>query len=159
MQVSVTFRHMNPTDALKEFAADKVGRMEKFIHLPTDAHVVLSVEKYLHKAEINIVANGVRMRGEETSDDMYGSIDGAASKIERQVKRYLDKLTSHKPREGHAQKVKLNVLEAAREPEHDEPNPETEPRLPNRIIETRELDAKPMSRKEGTFGLLEAPGR
>ena len=186
MQVSVTFRHMNPTDALKEFAADKVGRMDRFIHAPMDAHVVLSVEKYLHKAEINIVANGVRMRGEDTSEDMYSSIDGAAAKIERQVKRYQDKLVSHKPREGLAQKVRLNVLESSREPEPEQ----KQGRLPPQIIETRELDAKPMSveeaimhmdlmhdeflvflnaktsavnvlyrRKEGTFGLLEAPGR
>jgi putative sigma-54 modulation protein len=186
MQVSVTFRHMNPTDALKEFAADKVSRIEKFIHAPTDAHVVLSVEKYLHKAEINISANGVRMRAEETSEDMYSSIDAATSKIERQVKRYRNKLSSHKPREGHAQKVMLNVLEAAREPEPEQAHGH----LPPQIIETRELDAKPMvieeaimhmdlmhddflvflnaktnavnvlyRRKEGTFGLIEAPAR
>ena len=66
MQVSVTFRHMDATDALKSFAADKVSRIEKYMHSPTDAHVVLSVERgHLHRAEINLTANGVRIRGQE----------------------------------------------------------------------------------------------
>src|SRR5438309_4802440 len=112
MQVSVTFRHMEATDALKSFASDKVSRIEKYMHTPTDAHVVLSVEKHLHRAEINVTANGIRIRGEETSPDMYGSIDGATQKIERQLKRYRNKLASHKPREGLAMKVKHNVIAA-----------------------------------------------
>ena len=52
----------------------------------------------------------MRVRGEESSADMYGSIDGAAAKIERQLKRYRDKLASHKPREGHAMKVSHHVI-------------------------------------------------
>jgi putative sigma-54 modulation protein len=115
MQVSVTFRHMEPTQALKDFAAEKVGRIRKYIHSPTDAHVVLSTERYMHKADITIKAHGMMMRGEEKSDDMYSSIDGAVDKIERQVKRYRKKLTSHKPREGARMKVKYNILEAQRD--------------------------------------------
>lgn len=183
MQVSVTFRHMAPTGALKDFASDKVARIEKYISTPTDAHVVLSVEKHMHKAEINMHANGMRLRGEDMSDDMYASIDRAVTKIERQLHRYRDKLASHKAREGHALKVKLAVLEAGREPEPPQV-------LPPQIIESRELDARPMMieeaimqmdlmhgdflvflnaktngvnvlyrRKEGNFGLIEAPGR
>lgn len=184
MQVSVTFRHMEPTEALKEFAAEKVARIEKFIHTSTDAHVVLSVEKYMHKADILIKAHGVMMRGQEKSEDMYSSIDGAVDKIERQVKRYRNKLTNHKPREGQAYKVTLNYLEALREPE---PKPALD-ELPPQIVETKEIEAHFMTveealmqmdllhndflvflnagsgemnvlyrRKEGSFGLIEAP--
>ena len=183
MQVSVTFRHMEATDALKEFASDKIGRIEKFIHTPTDAHVVLSVEKYLHRAEINITANGVRMRSEETSADMYGSIDAAAAKIERQVKRYRNKLSSHKPREGAALKVKLQVVQHQGVGEA-----EALADLPSQIVTSQEVDARPMlieeaimqmdllhndflvflnaktntmnvlyRRKEGNYGLIEPP--
>ena len=100
MQVSVTFRHMDATEALKAFAAEKVSKIEKYILTPTDAHVVLSVERHQHRAEINVSANGMRIRGEESSGDMYGSIDAAAQKIERQLKRYRNKLANHKAREG-----------------------------------------------------------
>ncbi len=187
MQVSVTFRHMDPTDALKAFAADKVEKIEKFVHAPTDAHVVLSVEKYMHKADITIKANnGMLMRGQEKSEDMYASIDRAMAKIERQVRRYRDKLHSHKPRQGDIAKVMLNVFgNAAPEPEVDEAAAEV---AQTRVVETKEINAKPMSvdeavmqmdllhndflvflnddtgafsvlyrRKEGNFGLIEAP--
>jgi putative sigma-54 modulation protein len=135
MQVSVTFRHMDATDALKTFAAEKVSRIEKFIHTPTDAHVVLSVEKHMHRAEINVIANGVRLRGEETSGDMYGSIDGATQKIERQLKRYRNKLDTHKVREGHASKVRLSYVDAGGDVS------ELPAELPAQIVETKELDA------------------
>jgi putative sigma-54 modulation protein len=183
MQVSVTFRHMEATDSLKSFAADKVSRIEKYMHTPTDAHVVLSVEKHLHRAEINVIANGMRIRGEETSADMYGSIDGAAAKIERQLKRYRNKLASHKPREGLAMKVNHNVIAA-----HSGEGDAVITDKPALVVRHEELDARPMiveeaimqmdllheefhvflnaktnamnvlyRRKDGSFGLVEPP--
>ena len=62
MQVSVTFRHMDPTQALKDFASEKVARIEKYIHTPMDANVVLSTERYMHKADITIKAHGFKLR-------------------------------------------------------------------------------------------------
>lgn len=137
MQVSVTFRHMDATDALKAFAAEKVSKIEKYIHTPTDAHVVLSVERHQHRAEINVSANGMRIRGEESSGDMYGSIDAAAAKIERQLKRYRNKLANHKAREGHAHKVQLSYvdnIDAAELPAESQTT----------VVETQEIDARPM---------------
>ena len=54
MQVNVTFRHMDPTPALKSYAADKVEKVAKYLTRAFDAHVVLSVERHNHKADINI---------------------------------------------------------------------------------------------------------
>lgn len=143
MQVSVTFRHMDATDALKSFAADKVSRIERYMHSPTDAHVVLSVERgHLHRAEINLTANGVRIRGQETSADMYGSIDGAAQKIERQLKKWKNKLASHKPREGHLMKVSHGVIAA------QESGAELPTESPPTVVQRQELDARPMSLDE-----------
>ena len=143
MHVSVTFRHVDATDALKEFATEKVSRIEKYLHSTCDAHVVLSVEKYMHQADITIKAHGMLMRGKEKSEDMYSSIDRAVEKIERQVKRYKNKLTSHKPREGMTAKVKLNYLAAAEPPAEEASNG-----LPREIIESKELDARPMTLEE-----------
>jgi putative sigma-54 modulation protein len=183
MQVSVTFRHMEATDSLKSFASDKVSRIEKYIHTPTDAHVVLSVEKHLHRAEINVTANGMRIRGEETSADMYGSIDGATQKIEKQLKRYRQKLATHKPREGHAMKVKHNIIASNGTGEI-----EIGAEQSAQIVRHEEVDARPQlveeammqmdlmheefhgflnaqsnamnvlyRRKDGSFGLIEPP--
>ena len=58
MQVSVTFRHVEPTDAIREYATDKVNRVsQKYLRNPLDAHVVLSVNRRRHNAEINIHAS------------------------------------------------------------------------------------------------------
>ena len=186
MQVSVTFRHMEPSEALKEFAAEKVTRIEKYIHTPTDAHIVLSVEKYMHKADITIKAHGFMMRGKEKSEDMYASIDRAVDKIERQVKRYKNKISNHKPRQGAAAKVTLNYLEAQRDPT-ETASADAADTLPPQIVETKEIHAHPMTvddavmqmdlmhndflvfvntkdggmnvlyRREGGYGLIEAP--
>lgn len=121
MQVSVTFRQMEATPALKNHAADRVQRIAKFISKPTDAHVVLSLEKYMHKADITLNTNGLLIRGAEKSDDMYASIDRAIEKIERQLKRYREKLKHHKPRASDGEyRVRLNVIEGASvEPDDD----------------------------------------
>ncbi len=147
MQVSVTFRHMDPTQALKEFAAEKVARIQKYVHAPADAHVVLSVEKYMHKADITIKAHGMMMRGKEKSEDMYASIDRAMSKIERQVKRYKDRLAKHQAKQGQDAKIKLNILEAARGGSFQGPSSTDDggSTLPPEIIETKEVEARRMS--------------
>ena len=147
MQVSVTFRHMDPTQALKEFAAEKVAKIQKYVHAPADAHVVLSVEKYMHKADITIKAHGMLMRGKEKSEDMYASIDRAMSKSERQVKRYKDRLAKHQAKQGQDAKVKLNILEAARGGSYQGPLPTDDGgnTLPPEITEAKEVEARRMS--------------
>lgn len=97
MQVSVTFRHMDPTDALKGYAEEKIERaLKKFLRTPFEAHVVLSMERYQHLCDVTVLVSGHTIKGSEKSGDMYVSIDRVSDKIERQVSRYKDKLRSHK---------------------------------------------------------------
>lgn len=139
MQVSVTFRQMEATPALKDHATDRVQKIAKYITKPTDAHVVLSLEKYMHKADITLNTNGLFIRGAEKSEDMYASIDRAIEKIERQLKRYREKLKRHKPRSSSASyHVRLNVLES-QELEVPEEQ-ETEPK----VVKTEELVTQKM---------------
>ena len=87
MQVSVTFRQMDPTPALKDHAEDRVQKIAKYVANleSSDASVVLSIEKYMHKADITINSRGLLIRGSEKSDDMYASIDLVLDKLERQI--------------------------------------------------------------------------
>lgn len=85
MQISMTFRHMEPTDAMKELVEEKVGKVKKYIQGPFDAAVVLSVERYLHACDVTITAAGHTYKGREETDDMYTSIDKVMDKIERQI--------------------------------------------------------------------------
>jgi putative sigma-54 modulation protein len=80
------------TPALKSYVEQKVLRITKHLERVIDAHVVLSVEKYRHKVEVTVNANGVILRGEEVTDDMYSSIDQVMDKLDAQVKKYKSKL-------------------------------------------------------------------
>ena len=114
MQVSVTFRHMDVSEPVKAYVEEKLGRVKKYIDEPIDAQAVLSVEKKIrHKAEVTIVAKGITIKGSEETNDMYAAIDAMVDKIERQLKRYKEKLKEHKPTVGREREVKKTVLEAA----------------------------------------------
>jgi len=98
MQVSVTFRHMEPTEALREYAEEKVTHVtEKYFQSgESSAHVVLSTEKHWHIAHFDIHFKGKDATVEERTEDMYSSIDLAMAKLERLIARYKDKLRDHK---------------------------------------------------------------
>lgn len=146
MQIAVTFRHMNASEALKEHSLEKAARFEKFLDDAADAHVVLTTERYLHRAEVNIAACGLTICAKESSSDMYHSIDKAMEKIERQIRRYRDKLVKLRPKEGAKMKMRFKLLEAAGDVDHD-----LAPELPPTIIETNEFQARPMMLEEAVM--------
>ena len=84
MQISTTFRHMEPSEALKSYAAEKLERVRKYIDEPIAAQVYLTVEKIRHIAEIALTAKGVTIKASEATSDMYAAIDAVVDKIERQ---------------------------------------------------------------------------
>lgn len=96
MQVSVTFRHVDATPALKSHAEEKVGRLRKYLHRPGDAHVILSVEKDRHIAEITWQADHESLFAKEVTGDLYSAIDLAVSKLEHQAQRLKQKREEHK---------------------------------------------------------------
>ncbi|MBN9688203.1 MULTISPECIES: ribosome hibernation-promoting factor, HPF/YfiA family [unclassified Corallococcus] len=121
MQLNITFRQFGSSDSLKEYAREKVERVNRLLDRAGEAHVVLSLERHLHHADITIHSGAWVLRGREKSDDMYASIDLAMDKIERQLRRYRDKLKSHHGKEKvhHRQdlvKVRHDVFEV-HEPE------------------------------------------
>jgi len=101
MQISVTGRHVDITDAIRDYAEDKVqhdlGGFPRVEHV----HVILNIEKHRHLAEVVIQArNHIRVEADHESDDMYSSIDACVEKAGRQLRRLRDKVQNHKAREG-----------------------------------------------------------
>lgn len=82
MQMNITFRHIDPIDSLKNYAREKVDRVNKYLDKATEANVVLSLERHLHHADIRIQSGNFILRGREKSEDMYASIDLAMDKID-----------------------------------------------------------------------------
>lgn len=143
MQIAVTFRHMESSDPLRDYVEEKLARVKKYIDEPIDAQVVLSVQKKInHRAEVTMVAKGLTMKSAEEKDDMYAAIDLMVDKIERQLKRYKEKLKNHKGSEGVQRRIEKTVYSA---PSFDEGRNEPE------IIRSNSFFIKPMSVEEAVM--------
>ncbi|MFH0810901.1 MAG: ribosome-associated translation inhibitor RaiA [Pseudomonadota bacterium] len=142
MQVAVTFRHMEPSAPLRDYATDKVVKVKKYLEDPIECHVVLSVEKHRHAADVTVVADGFKVNGQETTGDMYSSIDMAVDKIEKQIKKYREKLR---------QRVAGRPEPSA--PEGGEAVVEEAAGTPARIIRTESYRMKPMHPEEALLEL------
>ena len=90
MQLSVTFRHMEASEAVRQYAREKVEKIKKYFPDPIFAHVVVGTERgYQHAVDVHIqLHNGLAIKGRETTEDMYSSIDLVMAKIERQVRAF-----------------------------------------------------------------------
>jgi putative sigma-54 modulation protein len=161
MQLSVTFRHMEATDAIKDYARGKVERIKKYFPDPIMAHVVLTTERgYQHVADVNIqLHNGLIIKGRETTEDMYSSIDLVMDKIERQVLRYKEKIRHHKARPDLSSiPVAYHVLRPEAEPpppsenggSAPSPAPAKEP-APHVVIKTSKFFARPLTVNEAVM--------
>jgi putative sigma-54 modulation protein len=141
MQVNITFRNMFATDALRNHVTEKLSKVvDKYLDKVTEAHVTLSLERYLHHADINLHAGHFHVRGKEKSEDMYASIDLACDKIERQLKKYKDRLKNHRPAHVHARepvRVRYEIFA-----------PSPTDGLPPEVVRSNEFLAKPMSVEE-----------
>lgn len=86
MNITITFRHMEGTDAAKRFAHEKVAKLQKFLRQAMTAQVTLSVEGLEHVAEVAIQSGSAHFHASERSQDMYASIDMVIDKLERQIR-------------------------------------------------------------------------
>ncbi|WNG33771.1 ribosome-associated translation inhibitor RaiA [Archangium violaceum] len=169
MQLNITFRQFGSSDSLKEYAKEKVERVNKYLDRAGEAHVVLSLERHLHHAEITIHSGSWVLRGREKSADMYASIDLAMDKIEAQLRKYKEKIKNHHGRERvhHRQELVNNLKvrhkvfelpeeyqeEAAEAPAAQQPAPSAPaPEQPaHRIVRTSEITVKPMAVDEAVM--------
>lgn len=92
MQISVTFRQLEPSDALKTYVTERLRKFKRYLDGPLEAHVVLGLEKFRHLADITINSNGHLVKGREENADMYAAIDLVVDKIDMQLRKYRGKL-------------------------------------------------------------------
>ncbi len=84
MKVSVTGRKMEMTEALNDHIEEKINGIKKFLNEVKDVHIVLSVEKHRHFAEITLNASGYVIHCKEETNNMYSSIDRVVGKLTKQ---------------------------------------------------------------------------
>lgn len=92
MKIIIVGRNIEVTPGLKTAVEDKIGKLDKYFKPETEVHVTLSVEKERQKIEVTIPVKGSIIRSEQVSTDMYVSIDLVEEVIERQLKKYKNKI-------------------------------------------------------------------
>jgi ribosome hibernation promoting factor len=143
MDITVTFRHIEPSESLKIYAEEKVSKINKILDSPCEAHIVLGVEKFRHTADVTLSVNGARIKAMEETGDMYSAIDRVMDKIETQVKRHRSKI-----RKRTADNIKGEETLASEETEEAGRLTVEEP-----SIEVEKLVAKPMDPEEAAMQL------
>ncbi len=139
MEITVTFRHVDPTPALKAYAEDKLARLaKKHLRRPVDAHVILSVAKLRHKAEITLTGDHGRLFAAEETGDLYSAIDLALEKVEHQAQKLKTK-RGNRHKMGKASRGPRDVVASVVQ--------RTERGAPE-IIRAQRVPAKPMSVEE-----------
>jgi putative sigma-54 modulation protein len=172
MDITISFRHLAPDENLKKYVEDKLSRLQKYVEVPLDLHVVLSLErKYRQRVDVMFTLNGVVINAHDVMTDMYAAVDKILDKLEIRLKRYRDKVKQYRESK----------------PKYQAPGVEEKGA---QIILLRTIDAKPMDpeeammqlsasgdgfiifrdvnrgnvcvmykRKDGNFGLVETTGR
>jgi putative sigma-54 modulation protein len=92
MQISVTFRQIEPSDALKNYVTERLRKFKRYLEGAQEAHVVLGLEKFRHLADVTINSNGRIIKGREENTDMYAAIDLVMDKIDQQLRKMREKM-------------------------------------------------------------------
>lgn len=139
MRINIRSKNVDLTEALQQYIEKKVGKLARHLEEAEEAQVTLSVEKNRHEAEVTMFVNGILLRGEEETGDMYSSIDQVVDKLERQIHKYKTKV-NRKVR-------KPAIKETTGMPEVEGESPEGEPK----VIRTKRFDIKPMPVEEAVM--------
>lgn len=135
MKVTVIAKNIELTAALKEIVEKKVNKLEKYFDPNVEARVTLSVQKSRHIIEVTIPFNGVILRGEESTTDMYKSLDLVEEKIERQIRKQKTRLSRRK---GGSFKFAELSGESKQVTEEDE----------GKLVRVKKFGVKPMNSEE-----------
>ena len=145
MQISVTGRHFETTDALRQHIETKIRKLDRFLDEITDVNVVLSVEKYRHIAEITLLqAKGSPIRSLEETHDMYQAVDLAIDKLEKQARKRNKKRDTARKNRAAAKQSEMII-------EEDDLAKDVEISTPPKVIRSKRIAIKPMSVDEAAM--------
>ena len=135
MDITTSFRHVDPSEDIRRYVEDKLSRLHKYVETPLDIHAVISLERrYRQRIDVMFTINGVVINAHEVMDDIYAAIDKILDKLERRLKKYRDKVKAYRDN-----KSKRTVLTPTAEE--------------SGIIVSRTIEAKPMDPEEAVMQL------
>ena len=130
MKYIITGRNIEVTEGLKSAIYEKIGKLERYFTPDATVYVTLSVQKDRQKIEVTIPVKGNIIRSEQSSTDMYVSIDLVEEVIERQLRKYKNKIVDK-------QQAAANFQKAYLDKDYDEDEEV-------KIIRTKKFGIKPM---------------
>lgn len=136
MKVNIVAKNIEVTPALRDIVEKKISKLDKYFGPSVEAKAILTVEKNRQIFEVTIIFNGVILRREESSDDMYKSIDIVVEKLQRQVRRQKTRLS------------RKNSGGSLRYPDFISENIAEEEGEAAKIVKTKNFGVKPMSQEE-----------
>jgi len=139
MKFEIRGKNIEVTDALKDYTTKKLSKLKKFIDESREAQVALSLENKIHKVEVTIHLNGLILRGEEATDNMYSSIDLVVEKLEKQLDKYKTRLYRNNRGAG----LKKALAEEVKQQATKEKTTEK-----FNVVRTKKFALKPMDEEE-----------
>ncbi len=133
MIINFTARHAQITPDIRKYSQRRIKGLEKILGSSIETDIILSVEKYRHKAEINIKSRRISINAAEETQDMMFALGAAFDNLEKRIKKEIEKLRERKRRKN--REKELFTLT-----EKEEPTP--------RIIKSNDYSLKPMSLEE-----------
>ncbi len=138
------------TEAIQAHAREKLIRLERYAPRIVETHVILKKEKYLYEAEMTLLAKNLKAYGEGRSkDNIYAAIDQAYAKIEKQLKKFREKLKDH--HKGREEKTPLSRIKKAPKPVEESEGPAP------LVVRSQSFAGKPMSIEEASLQLELSP--
>jgi len=136
MKMNFTGKNMEVTDALREVTTKKLSKLEKYFQQDIEGNVTFSTQRNHKIIEVTINLPGTILRAEESSDDMYASIDKAVDILERQIRKYKTRLQR---RYQNGETIRFeNVMPLPQEEEEEKP----------KVVRRKRFNLKPMSHEE-----------
>jgi putative sigma-54 modulation protein len=137
MKFTFTEKKVQVSDDLRDYAQKKIGKLDRFFKIESEAFITFAIERGRHKAEVTLNNNGIFYRVTETTSDMYASIDSAVAGIEGQIRKNKSRLSKRLRTGALEREVKPSVSFAAEEDEQD-----------FKIVRTKRFPIKPMTTEE-----------
>lgn len=138
MKVKVNGKNIEITNALRDIVEKKLSKLDRYFKPEVEANILLSVNKNNHNIEVTIPFNGVILRAEESSDDMYVSLDLVLDKVERQIRKQKTRME----RRIHGDSLIYHLI-----PEYNFEDDKDEAK----IVKTKKFAMKPMSAEEAVL--------
>lgn len=150
MKLELTGRNIDITPAIRDFTTDKLARLSKWIEEIIEAHIILTVEKHRHNAEIIVKGRHHSFTGTDETGDMYASIGNVVDKIEKQARRQHDKTSGRRKQSRATIEVAVDLERPGTALASNDDG--SAPNLGGpRIIRTNEIIMKPMSPEDAAM--------